>query len=583
MNKTLPSFIWYFLNHHKLCTFTLIGLAIIGSVDLVIRSYILKIIIDIVTEGPLNQDLTAALYTPFTYYIIMLIIINIIMRGKDYVSLKMFPLIKANIITQVTTYLESHSFTYFQNNFVGSLVNKICDLDNNIEQIIKIIINGFLVRTVALVISLITVAHINILFTNVIFVWSLVFFIINIIATKYAKNLSKIFAESRSNLIGKIADSIANITSILFFVRNYYEISIISKQLQDVISKDQEAQKFRLFVYFFQGVSVIGLTCILIYLLVHLRQHNLITVGDFAFVMTVSFSIADSVCGLSNDYVYFSMYIGISNQALSIITQKHSVIDKPNAQSLKLNEGRIEFKNVTFGYTQNNNLFLNQSVTIYGKQKVGLVGYSGSGKTTFINLICRLFDLESGEILIDDQNISDVTQASIRENIGFISQDLTLFHRSLMENIRYGKLDATDLEVMEAAKKAYAHEFIINIPEGYNALVGERGIKLSGGQKQRIAIARAIIKNAPILILDEATSSLDSMTERLIQESLTTLMKNKTVLVIAHRLSTLLSMERILVFNKGHIVEDGTHEELLAAGKVYATLWNGSDTVTKAP
>ena len=571
------------MNHHKLCTFTLIGLAIIGSVDLVIRSYILKIIIDIVTEGPLNQDLTAALYTPFTYYIIMLIIINIIMRGKDYVSLKMFPLIKANIITQVTTYLESHSFTYFQNNFVGSLVNKICDLDNNIEQIIKIIINGFLVRTVALVISLITVAHINILFTNVIFVWSLVFFIINIIATKYAKNLSKIFAESRSNLIGKIADSIANITSILFFVRNYYEISIISKQLQDVISKDQEAQKFRLFVYFFQGVSVIGLTCILIYLLVHLRQHNLITVGDFAFVMTVSFSIADSVCGLSNDYVYFSMYIGISNQALSIITQKHSVIDKPNAQSLKLNEGRIEFKNVTFGYTQNNNLFLNQSVTIYGKQKVGLVGYSGSGKTTFINLICRLFDLESGEILIDDQNISDVTQASIRENIGFISQDLTLFHRSLMENIRYGKLDATDLEVMEAAKKAYAHEFIINIPEGYNALVGERGIKLSGGQKQRIAIARAIIKNAPILILDEATSSLDSMTERLIQESLTTLMKNKTVLVIAHRLSTLLSMERILVFNKGHIVEDGTHEELLAAGKVYATLWNGSDTVTKAP
>jgi ATP-binding cassette subfamily B protein len=275
------------------------------------------------------------------------------------------------------------------------------------------------------------------------------------------------------------------------------------------------------------------------------------------------------------------MYIGISNQALSIITQEHSVKDKPNAQSLKLKEGRIEFKNVTFGYVQNNNLFLNQSVTIYGKQKVGLVGCSGSGKTTFINLICRLFDLESGEILIDDQNISDVTQASIRENIGFISQDLVLFHRSLMENIRYGKLDATDLEVMEAAKKAYAHEFIINIAEGYNSLVGERGIKLSGGQKQRIAIARAIIKNAPILILDEATSSLDSMTERLIQESLATLMKNKTVLVIAHRLSTLLSMERILVFHKGHIVEDGTHEELLAAGKVYAALWNSSDTVIK--
>jgi ATP-binding cassette subfamily B protein len=257
-----------------------------------------------------------------------------------------------------------------------------------------------------------------------------------------------------------------------------------------------------------------------------------------------------------------------------VIGQPHAINDKPNACQFIMQKGKIDFKNVNFGYKDSKNLFQDLSVSIIEKQKVGLVGYSGSGKSTFVNLIIRLFDIKSGKILIDNQDITDVTQHSLRKNIGFIPQEPVLFHRTLMENIRYGKLDASDDEVIEAAQKAHADEFIINLPNGYYSLVGERGIKLSGGQKQRIAIARAIIKDPAILIMDEATSSLDSVTEQLIQDSLKQLMGNRTVLVVAHRLSTLLSMDRILVFDKGVIVEDGTHQDLLAQGKLYTTLWN---------
>jgi ATP-binding cassette, subfamily B, bacterial len=217
--------------------------------------------------------------------------------------------------------------------------------------------------------------------------------------------------------------------------------------------------------------------------------------------------------------------------------------------------------------------FKNKSITILPKEKVGLVGFSGSGKTTFAHLILRFFDIQGGEILIDGQNITGVTQESLRENIAMIPQDTFLFHRTLMENIRYGREDATDEEVIEASKKAACHDFILEIKDGYNAIAGEGGLKLSGGQRQRIAIARAILKKAPILILDEATSSLDTSTERKIQRSLEELMKDKTTLVIAHRLSTLSHLDRILVFKDGVIVESGKHYELLLKKGHYAHLW----------
>jgi ATP-binding cassette subfamily B protein len=272
--------------------------------------------------------------------------------------------------------------------------------------------------------------------------------------------------------------------------------------------------------------------------------------------------------------VQFAEELGKCSQALTIITTEHEITDRPEAKPLHVTQGEIIFDNVTFHYLANNRLFENKHVEIAAGSKVGLVGFSGSGKTTFVNLILRFFDIGGGRITIDGQDIASVTQDSLRAQISMIPQDTSLFHRSLMENIRYGRLDATDEEVIEAAKKAHCHEFICQLPEGYNALVGERGVKLSGGQRQRIAIARAILKNAKILILDEATSALDSVTEQYIQESLETLMRGCTTIVIAHRLSTLSAMDRILVFDKGHIIEDGTHRELLEQNGHYARMWH---------
>ena len=259
----------------------------------------------------------------------------------------------------------------------------------------------------------------------------------------------------------------------------------------------------------------------------------------------------------------FSKVVGTCNQALSIIKQPHEITDLPNALPLQVTKGEIIFNDVSFHYENNKPLFKHLAVKIKPGEKVGLVGYSGGGKSTFIKLILRLIDTKSGQILIDNQDIKAITKGSLRRQIGTIPQEPELFHRTIMENIKFARTKASDEEVIEAAKKARCHDFIMDLPEQYHSLVGERGVKLSGGQKQRIAIARAFLKNAPILILDEATSSLDSLTESEIHEALHQVMANKTTIVIAHRLSTLKDMDRILVFVNGEIIEDGELNTLL--------------------
>ncbi len=249
------------------------------------------------------------------------------------------------------------------------------------------------------------------------------------------------------------------------------------------------------------------------------------------------------------------------------------VLDGADAQPLRVTHGAIAIEALDFAYLDTRPVFAGLNLRIPGGQKVGFVGYSGSGKSTLLNLLLRLYEPQRGQILIDGQAIASATQESLRQQIAMIPQDPMLFHRSLLENIRYGRLDATDDEVIAAAQQAHAHEFILETEDGYQSLVGERGVKLSGGQRQRIALARAIVKNAPILLLDEATSALDSVTERHIQDSLAQLMQGKTVLVIAHRLSTLARLDRIVVFHHGAIIEDGSPAELLARNGHYARMW----------
>lgn len=310
------------------------------------------------------------------------------------------------------------------------------------------------------------------------------------------------------------------------------------------------------------------------YVLIDFWQTEKITTGDMVFIFNAIWGImfrlwflGEALAGMFKDY-------GTGSQALTILLKQHEIKDKPNAEVLDAPNGSIKLKEVNFQYNKHKNIFINKSIAIKPGEKVGLVGFSGSGKTTFVHLLLRFFDIQSGTITIDGQNIVEVTQDSLRANIAMIPQDPSLFHRSLMDNIRYGNMDATDEDVIQAAKQAHCHDFIEQLPEKYNTEVGERGIKISGGQRQRIAIARAMLKRAPILILDVATSALDSVTERHIQAALRNLSKKQTTIVIAHRLSTLADMNRILVFDDGNIIEDGTHEELLTLNGHYASMWN---------
>ena len=308
-------------------------------------------------------------------------------------------------------------------------------------------------------------------------------------------------------------------------------------------------------------------------LAVWLWYKGVIETGAIVFVLM----LISSVMGIFQHFVFalldWNHSIGAVENCLEHLSIPHDIVDKKNAKSLNVKKGLIEFKNISFNYPNRKNIFQDFNLLIKPGEKVGLVGVSGSGKSTLVSLLQRFYELKNGDILIDGQNIADVKQDSLHKAIGLIPQDTSLFHRSIYDNIAYGNPKASPTEVLRASKKAYADDFISEMPEGYESMVGDRGVKVSGGQRQRIAVARAILKNAPILILDEATSALDSESEQFIQKSMKSLMKGKTVIAIAHRLSTLKEMDRIIVMKKGKIIEQGNPEELLKRNGAYAKLW----------
>ena len=291
-------------------------------------------------------------------------------------------------------------------------------------------------------------------------------------------------------------------------------------------------------------------------------------------VASLLLMVINDVRNLSRRFLEFFEYIGNITDGVNVIIRPHEVTDVAGARRLAVTAGEIRLEHVDFAYPGGAQVFSGLTLDIRPGTRVGLVGFSGSGKSTFVNLILRLYDVQRGRILIDGQDIREVTQDSLRGAIAMISQEPILFHRSLIENVRYGRLEATDDEVQDAARRAHAQDFITSLPEGYDSLVGERGVRLSGGQRQRIAIARAVLKDAPIFFMDEATSSLDSVTERQIQDAIEELMRGRTAVVIAHRLSTIAHLDRIVVFHDGVVVEDGTHRELLARRGHYARLWS---------
>jgi ATP-binding cassette subfamily B protein len=548
---------------------------IYNAIDISLWPYLSKILIDKLASSP-KENLIDEIWLSAFLLIIFTILPGFIWRICDYSWAKLTPLLRKNITLEATNYVMRHSHSFFQNNFSGALASKIRDLFNSTPKILEIILYSFVQIIFALIIAFFTLFSVHKLFAFGLVIWAAVFILMAVRAAKLTNRMSINIARQQSKIMGNIVDGLSNISNVKLFANLDFESKRIATFQNKYSSLFTRRGIFLVKFYTLHGLTFSAYFIFCILFLIHLYQQNLVTLGDFLMIFTINNWVIHMMWMCAGQMRNFLEEVGTINQALEIINEPLQIQD--GSEEIKITKGEIKFENVNFGYHQNQAIFNEKSIIIKAGQKVGLVGHSGSGKTTFINLILRLFDLDSGKILIDNQDISKATLNSLRENIGVIAQDPSLFHRSLFENIAYGKTNATNKEnrinAIEAAKKAHAHDFISRLENNYYSLVGERGVKLSGGQRQRIAIARAFLKNAPILILDEATSQLDSITENLIQNSLKDLMKEKTVLAIAHRLSTLEIMDRILVFENGKIIEDGSHQELMALNGAYKKLWN---------
>jgi len=578
MKKTLPRsplpFIFFFLKPYFGYFLIFLIVPILWAIDTSLEPYFIKLVLDTLEKTPRESELLIHLSYPILFYAILRIFINLINRVHDYISLKFLPHFNNRIVIRLTKYLQRHSHSYFQHHFGGSLVSKISTIADTAESILNDLVNYFIFPFITFCFAALIMGTVHPLFASILVTWTLFFLLITYYLSYQVQSLSEQLSEKYTTLVGKLIDSVTNILAVRLFARQKYEINVLESTAQEKLEKAEELRWNNLKRSAVMEVMANALIGILIYALISERQKGTITIGDFSLVFTLSLSIIDIIWDISRNYIRFVESLGKCAQALNTILIPYEIKDSPDATLLLIGQGDIELKNISFNYSENKALFENLSLRINGNEKVGIVGYSGSGKTTLLNLIVRLFDLKSGAILIDGQDIKQVTQDSLHQNISFIPQDPLLFHRTIMENIRYGNLDASNEKVREAAKKACVDQFIESLPQGYQTLIGERGSMLSGGQRQRLAIARAILKDAKILILDEATSALDSETEYYIQQSLEALMENKTVLVVAHRLSTLLKMDRIIAFDQGKIIEEGNHQNLILKGGIYAKFWH---------
>ncbi|HUX78871.1 MAG TPA: ABC transporter ATP-binding protein [Alphaproteobacteria bacterium] len=572
LSQNLWSFIGHFLKPYKNVCIIYVSLALLAGCWAPFNSMLIKSIINSLSSS--QADNISLLTWPAVLLVLNFIVFdNFTWRSIGYLNYKFQPVIKNQIISDVFRFVLGSSHQFFHDNLSGRLSNQITTLADNVERILHNISTNFIRGFALLIVAFISMYYVNPTFFYILALWFLAFFSFSILMSKRLIHLSDIHAGADSVISGQLVDSITNASNVRIFARRLFEVLRLEKYLLVTKETFQTKELFLVKLNFVQGMLIATMLGAMAYFLIHLYAQHLVTVGDFALILGLSMEVGHIAWFTMSQVDEFNQAVGKCKQSLSSLIVPQEIKDKKDATNLVITKGQITFSNVKFHYKGTEPLFQNKSVTIEAGQKVGLVGYSGGGKSTFANLILRLYDVTDGQILIDGQDIRDVTQDSLYNNIATIPQDPSLFHRTLMENIRYGRIDATDEEVREASRRAHAHEFIQDLPQGYDSLVGERGVKLSGGQRQRIAIARAILKNAPILILDEATSQLDSVTERFIQDSLWELMQEKTTIVIAHRLSTLLHMDRIIVFDRGKIVEDGMHQELLVKGGIYKTLW----------
>jgi ATP-binding cassette subfamily B protein len=570
--KSLVSFIWKLVLMQPISFFFIYLLSLTWSVDSTVWPYLLRLIIDTLTQFDMDRaGAWMALKWLMVAAICLWFFVEFCFRFRDFLRAHTFPKLEANIRMAMFDHIQHHSPKYFNEHFAGSLSNKIGDMTTHVTSILQSLII-FVSAIASSILILFFFSQVNPLFAIILAIWIAIHFSICFFFTAKCVKYSNAHGEARSTLAGKIVDSFTNNFAVNLFSRFQFEKQRIAGYQKIEQETNYKAQYYvALMLASLSLLFLVGIISLNGFLILYWTQ-NKITTGEVIQVFNTTFNVV-MILWIAGDLMpQFFQSVGIASQALSVMHDPQDVIDPPQTPQLNITKGDIIFENVSFHYGEKK-LFDNKDVHIRGGEKVGLVGYSGAGKSTFVNLILRFYPIEKGRILIDGQDIACVTLDSLRKQIALIPQDPLLFHRTLEENIQYGNIEASKEDIIQAAKLAHCDEFIKKCPNGYDTLVGERGTKLSGGERQRIAIARAILAASPILILDEATSSLDSVTEKFIQESLENLMQNRTTIVIAHRLSTLAKMDRILVFNQGKVVEQGSHNALIAKGGFYAHMW----------
>ena len=480
-----------------------------------------------------------------------------------------------DLYAQCFSKLTNQTLFFHSNKFGGSLVSQTNKLVGAVESFWDTIIWSVLPLVVSLVGSIIVLSTLLWQYALFLLIFSIVFSIVVYYGSKPMAKLTKKEAKASNKLNRQLADVISNVLAVKSSGAEATEQKFFTKTVNSW--RDSSLDVMRGFLKVSTIYSSINMVIKIgaIAFAVYAAQNNLVSVASVYLIITYTGSVAHELWNMNGIMRNYNRIIGNANDMVEILQTPTTLIDKSSSK-LEVTNGEISMDKITFTHDegQGDTLFRDFSLEIKPGEKIGLVGASGSGKTTLTKLLLRFADIDSGKITIDGQDISEVTQASLRAKIAYVPQEPLLFHRSVRENIAYGRPDATDAEIEEAAKKAGAYDFIVGLKDGFDTMVGERGIKLSGGQRQRVAIARAILKDAPILVLDEATSALDSESEALIQKSLETLMKNRTSIVIAHRLSTIAKLDRIIVLKNGKIVEDGSHDDLINKKRgVYAKLW----------
>jgi ATP-binding cassette subfamily B protein len=564
-------FLWYVSRpHHTPMVIAIIAVTLASIVTSVIP-YIFKLIANAAASIPSPSAYHDLLFAA-TGYIILRLVAEAIWRVSGFAGALWATGARATGRQALTSYVTLHSRNYFSDRFAGTISNKIGHASNGTREMIEELLWQFLQFFISIIASFILAYITNPLLAYIFLVWVIVIALINLYFTQKRIPLAKDAQDKETALNGATVDLLSNITAVQDYARRKHEIERLQRMSELRRKVGVRNWHYGERILSFNGLLQGVFSTVMVFVAVFLAQKGSISPGDVILVISILFNIEGQMLFLGTHLNSFGERWGEITESLEEILEPLEIPDRPDAIDLSLAEGTIDFKNVTFSYA-GNSVFDRLNLHITAGERIGLVGRSGAGKSTLMRLLLHHHDIQSGQITIGNADIASLRQESLRAAIAIVPQESILFHRTIRENIAYGNTEATEQEIMQAAQLAHAHEFIQRLPGAYESMVGERGVKLSGGERQRIAIARAILKNAPILLLDEATSALDSESERAIQDALRELMKGKTVIAIAHRLSTLREMDRLIVLDRGAIIEEGKHDELVKNGSVYAELW----------